>query len=95
MCNIRQKVMVLYLSTPSLDSEVISWANYDGTGKNLHMTGDTEEPPYPTGLDALLDGWRLFLASQIKPEEPGQEFRTSYLKYEFFFEKLEEGEKNE
>ena len=32
---------------------------------------------------------------QIKPEEAGHEFRTSYLKYEFFFEKLEEGEKNE
>ena len=50
------------------------------------------QPPYPTGLDALLDGWRLFQASQAIPEHPGQEFRTSYLKHEFFFEKLEEGD---
>ena len=53
----RQKVLVLYLEFPSLEGKVISWATFDGTGKKLHMTGDSDEPPYPTGLDALLDGW--------------------------------------
>ena len=81
----RQKVLVLYLSMPTLEGNVISWATFDGTGKTLHMTGDSDEPPYSTGLDALLDGWRLFQASQAIPEYPGQEFRTSYLKHEFFF----------
>ena len=52
----RQKVLVLYLKFPSLEAEVISWATFDGTGKKLHMTGDSDTPPYPTGLDALLDG---------------------------------------
>ena len=52
------------------------------------MTGDSEKPPYSTGLDALLDGWRLFQASQAIPETPGHEHKTSYLKHEFFFEKL-------
>ena len=47
----RQKVLVLYLKFPSLEAEVISWATFDGTGKKLHMTGDSDEPPYPTGLD--------------------------------------------
>ena len=88
----RQKVLVLYLSMPTLEGNVISWATFDGTGKTLHMTGDSDEPPYSTGLDALLDGWRLFQASQAIPEYPGQEFRTSYLKHEFFFEKIEEGD---
>jgi hypothetical protein len=88
----RQKVLVLYLSMPTLEGSVISWATFDGTGKTLHMTGDSDEPPYSTGLDALLDGWRLFQASQAIPEHPGQEFRTSYLKHEFFFEKIEKGE---
>ena len=88
----RQKVLVLYLKFPSLEAEVISWATFDGTGKKLHMTGDSDTPPYSTGLDALLDGWRLFQASQAIPEQPGEEHRTSYLKHEFFFEKLEEGD---
>ena len=42
----RQKVLVLYLKFPSLEGEVISWATFDGTGKKLHMTGDTDTPPY-------------------------------------------------
>ena len=92
MSNLRQKVLVLYLKMPTLESEVIAWATYDGTGQKLHMTGDSDTPPYPTGLDALLDGWRLFQTSQSIPEESGQEFRTSYLKYEFFFEKIEKVE---
>ena len=92
MSNLRQKVLVLYLKMPALESEVIAWATYDGTGKKLHMAGDSNAPPYPTGLDALLDGWRLFQASQSIPEQLGKEFRTSYLKYEFFFEKIENAE---
>ena len=84
----RQQVLVLYLKMPTLEAEVISWATFDGTGKELHMTGDSEKPPYPTGLDALLDGWRLFQVSQAIPETPGHEHKTSYLKHEFFFEKL-------
>lgn len=84
----RQKVMILYLADPSLESHVIAWARYDGTGKTLHMSGDSDEPPYPTGLDALLDGWRLFQFSPLHPPQPGQEQTTSYLKYEFAFEQL-------
>ncbi len=87
---LRQKVLVLYLNTSALDSAVVAWAVYDGTGKNLHMSGDTEQPPYPTGLAAMIDGWRLIQASPLQPHAPGDEFRTSYLKYEFFFEQLED-----
>ena len=84
----RQKVLVLYLKSSALDSEVAGWAVYDGTGKRRHMAGDEQEPPYRSGLDALLDGWRLIQASPLHPETPRAEFRTSYLKYEFFFEKM-------
>ncbi|MDA9633083.1 hypothetical protein N9S74_02695 [Pelagibacteraceae bacterium] len=86
----KQKVLILYLATSMLDSEVIAWSLHDGTGKNFHMPGDSEEPPYETGTDALLDGWRLFQASTLEQHKSGDEFRTGYLKYEFFFEKIEE-----
>ena len=82
----RQKVLILYLADSSLESQVVAWAQYDGTGERTHMSGDDETPPYPTGLDALLDGWRLFQFAPLRPEPPGHEFRTSYLKYEFAFE---------
>jgi len=83
----RQRVLVLYLADSSLESNVIAWAQYDGTGETLHMSGDGDEPPYPTGLDALLDGWRLFHMSSLRPEPRDDPFATSYLKYEFAFEK--------
>lgn len=85
----RQKVLVLYLANSSLEASVKAWAVYDGTGKQRHMPGDSQEPPYPNGLAALLDGWRLIQATPLINHSHGEEFRMGYLKYEFFFEKLE------
>ncbi|MFI6597956.1 hypothetical protein ACIBHX_16985 [Nonomuraea sp. NPDC050536] len=85
----KQQVLVLYLATSALDSKVVGWANYDGTGRTNPTTGDSDEPPYESGLHALHDGWRLFQASQLIPPYPGVEYDTSFMKHEFFFEKLE------
>jgi hypothetical protein len=82
----RQQILVLYLSSSALDARIIGWANYDGTGDTEHMAGDQSEPPYRTGLAALRDGWRLIQASPLQQHDRGEEFRTGYLKYEFFFE---------
>ncbi|MDQ0596662.1 hypothetical protein QF037_001007 [Streptomyces canus] len=84
----RQQVLVLYLATSALDSHVVGWARYDGTGTTSPTTGDSDEPPYRTGVAALRDGWRLFQAAQLIPPYPGAEHETSFLKHEFFFEKL-------
>lgn len=89
MAATRQQVLVLYLNHSGLDSEVVAWARYDGTGKDRHTTGDGAELPYGSGLDALKDGWRLIQASQLVPPYPGHEHDTSFLKHEFYFERLE------
>jgi hypothetical protein len=86
----RQSVLVLYTANSALDSPVVGWSRYDGTARTRHMAGDSEEPPYRTGLDALKDGWRLFQASQLHPHQRGAEFDVSYLKYEFWFEQRSE-----
>ena len=82
----RQRVLVLYLMDSNLESKVIAWSRWDGTGETQPMSGDSDEPPYESGLDALRDGWRLFQLSPLQPAPPGGEFTTSYLKYEFAFE---------
>jgi hypothetical protein len=87
---LRQKVLVLYLENSAMDSRVVGWAQYDGTGARRRMSGDEDEPPYATGLAALLDGWRLIQAAQLLPHARGEEFDLAYLKYEFFFEQLVE-----
>lgn len=85
---VRQQVLFLYLSTSALDSDVIGWSSYDGTGQTTPTTGDSDEPPYETGIDALLDGWRLLQVSQLLPPSAGHEYDVSFLKHEFMFERL-------
>jgi hypothetical protein len=85
---VRQQVLVLYLATSALDSDVVGWSRYDGTGRTAPTTGDSDEPPYATGVAALCDGWRLIQAAQLIPPYPGHEYDVSFLKHEFFFEKL-------
>jgi hypothetical protein len=85
---VRQQVLVLYLSTSALDSEVVGWSRYDGTGRTSPTTGDSDEPPYRTGVAALCDGWRLIQSSPLIPPYPGHEYDVSFLKHEFFFERL-------
>ena len=79
---------MLYLGTSALDSDVIGWSRYDGTGRSRPTMGDSDEPPYATGLEALLDGWRLIQMSQLLTHERGHEYDTAYLPYEFVFERL-------
>ena len=84
----RQKVLVLYLANSALDSRVKGWSMYDGTGQTHPTTGDSDEPPYRTGLEALLDGWRVVQFPQLIPPYPNMEYTTSFQMYEFIFEQL-------
>lgn len=90
MGKLRQKILILYLANSALDSEVRAWTRYDGTGKERPTTGDSDSPPYDTGLEALLDGWRVIQFPQLIPPAPGTEYSTSFMRFEYVFEKLEE-----
>jgi len=85
---VRQQVLVLYLNTSALDGGVVGWSSYDGTGRTTPTTGDSDEPPYETGVAALQDGWRLIQCAPLIPPYPGHEYDVSFLKHEFVFEKL-------
>lgn len=86
--SLRQQVMILYLDSSALDSDVCAWTFYDGTGQTTHTTGESDEPPYPTGLAALVAGWRLLQISPIVPPVNGHEHEVSILRHEFVFERL-------
>jgi hypothetical protein len=58
----------------------------DGTaGTGPQPAGD---PPYPTGVAALVDGWRLLQMSPLIPPIPGHERDVSFMKNEFVFERM-------
>ena len=90
MPNLRQKILILYSGTPDLRSSIGAWAIYDGTGKERHTTGDSETPPYNSVLAAMRDGWRVVQFPQQFPAYPGMELSTSYLRFEYILEKMED-----
>ena len=86
--NARQQVLFLWLASSALDSGVVGWAFHDGTAGAGPQPAD--DPPYGTGVAALVDGWRLIQVSPLLPPLPGHERETSFLKHEFVFERLVE-----
>ena len=82
----RQQVLFLWLANSALDTNVLGWSFYDGTDGTAPLPGT--DPPDPTGVDALRDGWRLIQIAQLLPPIPGHERETSFLKHECVFERL-------
>ncbi len=87
---LRQQLLVLYATTSSPESEVGAWSMFDGTGRQAHMAGDADKPPYASVVAAMRDGWRVLQLPQLQPAAPGAEHDTSFLKYEFVLEKMVE-----
>lgn len=92
--SVRQQVLQLYTSNSALSSAVIAWAFHDGTkgtGPAPPAGPAPGEPPYYTGVQALEDGWRLIQMSTLSDPVEGSERRSSYLRYEFLFERMVDG----
>jgi hypothetical protein len=87
---LRQKLLVLYLGNSTLESGVVGWSFYDGTGREKYDASGETQPPYPTGLAAMLDGWRVIAYPALQRPYPGREYELAELPFEFVFEKLEE-----
>lgn len=91
---LRQKVLILHVSTPDLASKTVAWALYDGTlaADALQMqTGDSDEPLYSSVLDAMRDGWRVIQFPQLPQFVHGHEHENGHLPYEYIMEKLVNG----
>jgi hypothetical protein len=87
---LRQRLLVLYAATSSPESDVGGWSTFDGTGRQSHMAGDADKPPYPSVVAAMRDGWRVIQFPPLAAAAPGAEHDTAFLKYEFVLEKLEQ-----
>lgn len=89
---LRQKLLVLYLYSPDLNSSVCAWSMFDGTGRTQPTSGDADQPPYNSVVEAMRDGWRVIQFPQQFPAYPGMEYTTSFLKHEYIMERLEDAE---
>jgi hypothetical protein len=82
----RQQILYLWLAESALDTEVVGWAFYDGSGGTGPPLPEAE-PPYRTGLAALEAGWFMLQSPAPYAMLPGVEHETSYLPNEFVFER--------
>jgi hypothetical protein len=86
----RQELLFLYSENSDLASPVRAWSRYSGAGAD-HRSGDCDESPYSSVVEAMRDGWRVLQVSQLLPPLPGAELTaTSFLKFEALLERFEE-----
>jgi hypothetical protein len=85
----RQQVLYLWLAEGALDTATVAWAFFDGA-KGASDTLNEAQPPYPSGLAALEDGWFMLQSPAPYNLQPGSEHGTSYLPNEFIFQRTVE-----
>ena len=78
---VRQQLLFLYLTHPNPTAPTIAWSLFDGTGQAERISGDADEPPYGSVLEAMKDGWRVMQVASQQPAYPGMEHRTAYLPF--------------
>lgn len=82
----RQQVLYLWLAEAALDSRVVAWAFHDGARGEGPLLPDAD-PPFENGVAALDAGFMLLQVPIVHAPIPGVEYETSYLQYEFVFER--------
>jgi hypothetical protein len=85
----RQELLILYLDSSDLSRAITAWTYWSGSDPSAHrLRTDLHEPPYQTGIEALLDGWRLIKYPTLQShDERDDGFAVDYFPNEFVFEK--------
>lgn len=90
MSNLRQQILILHLSNPDLSSSTVAWALYDGAAPadKLQMNSGSEtEPPYPSVVAAMRDGWNVIQLPSLPQYLRGSEHENGHLPYEYVLER--------
>lgn len=90
MSDLRQQILILHLANPDLESSTVAWALYDGSLPESRMqmnTGDQQEPPYPSVLHAMRDGWFVIQMASLPVYLRGSEHESGHLPYEYILER--------
>ncbi len=90
MAVLRQQILILHLSGSDLESSTVAWALYDGTLPKGHMqmnSGDQEEPPYRSVIEAMQDGWFVIQLPALPYYLRGEEHEVGHLPYEYVLER--------
>ena len=85
----RQRLLYLHAASPNIRSNVVSMAEHEPMpGTITEITGASQEWPYDTVHDAILDGWQIVHFPDQRA--PFDDTEIDILGYEFILQKLEE-----
>jgi hypothetical protein len=87
---VRQNLLILYAAGADLSSFVVGWSRYDSVPDPDAPTASSEEPPYPTVVAAMRDGWRVIQVPLLLPPDKDDPYTAADLRHEFVLEKLVE-----
>jgi hypothetical protein len=93
MAERRQQLLILYMTGSDLRSGTAAWSFYDGAdgkAKDSDFAIREDKPPFGSVMEAMKAGWRVLQISEARPAAPGEEYHTSFLKFETVLEKLVE-----
>jgi len=86
-----QDILVLFQTTPGLDSAVIGWSRYEASkGTGIKDLVDEEEPPYRNAMEAMRDGWQVIQMSELTPRTPDDAYEDGPLPYQTVLAKYNE-----
>ena len=85
----RQRLLYLHATTPSIRSQVIGMAEHEPVAESVTeiTPAEAEQWPYDTVHDAILDGWQVIHFPDQRVPFDDQEI--DILGYEFILQKLE------
>ena len=86
MAEERQQILILHSGRLDLKGPVVAWALFDGAQPDddrQMKTGDADEPPYASVVDAMRDGWRV-----LQLPQPPSELDPGHLDHEYVLERM-------
>ncbi len=90
-----QDILVLYQTTPALDAKPAAWAYYEASRGPVRDLVEESEPPYPTAMAAMRDGWQVIQLPELKHRSPTDGYELGPLPYQIVLSKFNELQKEE
>lgn len=84
----RQRLLYLHARTPSVFSDILGYTPIEPIkGYQTGITAETQEWPYTTIHDALVDGWQIVQFPHL--QAPFDDRDLDVVGYEFILQKME------
>jgi len=91
-----QDILVLFQTTPALDSNAVAWAHYNASqGTGVHDFVEESEPPYKNAMEAMRDGWLVIQMSELKHRSNDDGYELGPLPYQTVLAKFNELQQEE